>query len=268
MIDTHAHLHLPDFDADRDQVMARDFALGITGVVEVCISPRAWPSVRRLAHGDPRIVATAGIHPHEAARFTPADLERLSAAYDDPRVVAVGETGLDTYRDYAPLADQQRLFGAHVAMARRVGLPLVIHCREAFAEVFAILDREGGGQVTGVFHCFSGGPQEAREVQARGFMIGLAGSVTYAPQKWRPVVGEIAPGRLLLETDCPYLRPAPDRRGRNEPAFVFQTAQVVADLLDQDCNELIATADANARALFGAHWAPPSDRHGAGDAHP
>ena len=251
MIDTHAHLHLPDFDADRERVLARDFAMGVTGIVEVCIAPQRWPQVERLATADPRVVATAGIHPHEAARATPADLAALEPRLAQPFVVAVGETGIDTYRDYAPLAAQRSLFAAQVALARGSGLPLVVHCRAAFDEVFAILDRAGRAGVRGVFHCFSGGAAEAREVIARGFRIGLGGAVTYAPDRWRPLLREVPLAAVLLETDCPYLKPAPDRGGRCEPAHVLRTAEVVAALMDIPTGELIRSADRNAEELFG-----------------
>ncbi len=254
MIDTHAHLHMPHFDADRDRVLARDFAMGVTGIVEVCVSPERWALVERLARSDPRIVATVGIHPHEASRATPADLQALEARCAQPFVVAVGETGIDTYRDYAPLPAQEKLFAAQVAMARATGLPLVIHCRAAFAEVFAILDREGRGQVCGVFHCFSGDLAAAREVIARGFRLGLAGTVTYAPARWGPLLRELPLEALLLETDCPYLKPAPDRGGRNEPAWVLRTAEVVASLLGLAADELIRAADRAAEELFAVQF--------------
>lgn len=251
MIDTHAHLHLPDYDADREQVITRDFALGITGLIEVCISPRRWPLVQRLAQSDARISATVGIHPHGAARHGVTALRTLERHVALDEVVAIGETGIDTYRDYAPLEDQRALFAAHVALARTCRLPLVIHCRQAFTELLPILDREGRGAVAGVFHCFTGTAAEAGEVLARGFLLGLGGAVTYAPAKWKPILAAIPLDRLLLETDCPYLTPAPERRGRNEPGFLFRTAEVIADLLEIAPAQLEAQADSNAQALFG-----------------
>ncbi len=257
MIDTHAHLHLPEYDGDRERVVTRNFAMGITGIVEVCISRDRWPLIDRLVKADRRIHATVGIHPHAASPSALAELRRMEVHCGRDEVVAVGETGLDTYRDYAPLEDQRALFAAQVALARETGLPLVIHCRQAFAEVFAILDREGRGRVRGVFHCFSGGLEEARETHARDFLIGLAGGVTYAPDRWRPILRYLPREALLLETDCPYLRPAPDRRGRNEPAWVFRTAEVVAELLELETDQLVEEADRNAARLFGPRLHSP-----------
>lgn len=251
MIDTHAHLHLPEFDSDRDRVITRDFAMGITGIIEVCISRGRWPIVQALAQADARIAATVGIHPHEASGQSVRDLKALQRHLHEGGVVAVGETGIDAYRDYAPLEDQRTLFAAQVGLARESGFPLVVHCRRAFPEVFAILDREGGGMVRGVFHCFSGDPQAAREVIARGFLVGLGGAVTYAPGRWEPILRLLPAESLLLETDCPYLRPAPDRGGRNEPAWIFRTAEVVAGVLGIDRRDLERIADSNAEALFG-----------------
>jgi len=251
MIDTHAHLHLPDFDADRETVITRNLAIGITGILEVCISLDGWPAVARLMDADRRICVTAGIHPHEAGRAGAADLRRLEPRLQLPKVRAIGETGIDTYRDYAPIEDQRALFAAHVALARETGMPLVVHCREAFGEVFAILDREGRGKTSGVFHCFSGTQAEAREVLARGLAIGLGGAVTYAPERWKPIIRALPAASILLETDCPYLRPAPDRHGRNEPALVFRTAEVVAEMRGVDVQSLEHLADANATRLFG-----------------
>jgi TatD DNase family protein len=250
MIDTHAHVHLPHYDADRETVLTGNFAVGLTGLIEINIARRDWWAVKRLVEADPRIVGTVGIHPHEARRETLADLRALEPELQHAGVVAVGETGLDTFRDYAPLEDQRRLFRHQIGWARESGLPLVLHCRNAFPEMFALIDEEGRGRVRGVFHCFSGDREQLREVLARGFHVGLGGAVTYAPGRWRDLLPILPRERILFETDCPYLRPAPDRKGRNEPAFVFATAEFVAGLLGQEPEALIGQADANAAALF------------------
>ncbi len=251
MIDTHAHLHRAEYAPDRWHVLARAFALGVSAIVEVAIEARDWPEVLALAEADPRVRASLGIHPHEAGPASPAALRDLARRLPDPRVVAIGETGIDLYRDRAPRDSQERLFLAHLDLARATGLPLVIHCRNAFPEVFRVLDRAAQTPWRGVFHCFSGGIAEAREVTDRGFHLGLGGMVTYAPERWGPVVRALPGNRILLETDSPYLRPAPDRHGRNEPAFVYETAGLIARLRGIDAADLERTCDANARELFG-----------------
>lgn len=264
MIDTHAHLHFKDFTVDRDRVITRDFAIGLSAIVEVNLSRRDWPDLKRLIEADPRIVGTVGIHAHEARRETADDLAALAPFLSHPKVVAIGETGVDTYRDYAPIENQRALFTAHVQLARASGLPLVIHCREAFSDVFAILDAAGGGEVRGVFHCFSGDAEMAAAVIERGFRIGLGGNVTYAPDQWRPLIRALPIDSLLLETDCPFLKPAPERKGRNEPAWVFRTAEAVAWMRGDDLETLIARTDANAIALFGERLARAVGREKAG----
>jgi TatD DNase family protein len=264
MIDTHAHLHFPDFAADRPAVISRAFAFGITGIVEIGVGPDTWAEVLGLAHADPRIFATLGIHPHEAAAATPAALRRMQARLDDVRIVAVGETGLDAVRGFASPEDQQRALIAQVGLARETGLPVVIHCREAFEALLPLLAREGGGQLRGVFHCFSGGLAEARAVTGRGFFVGLGGAVTYALERWRPVLAALPRESILLETDAPYLRPAPDRRGRNEPALLVRTAETLALELGLSVGALADLTDANARRLFGLPRAA-SEESGQGD---
>lgn len=250
MIDTHAHLHTRDFAADRVRVLTRSFAIGISAIIEVSIDRDSWSAVRDLASCDPRIFATIGIHPHEAQPAALRVLAELPHAAQAAEVVAIGETGMDRVRSRTRREDQQLVFRAQVGLARELGLPLVIHCREAFADLLPILDAEGRGQVRGVFHCFTGNAADAAEVTARGFYIGLAGGVTYDPDRWRPIVRGLPREAILLETDAPFLKPAPQRRGRNEPAFVYDTARLVAELLGVTAAEIERIADRNAMRLF------------------
>jgi len=273
MIDTHAHLHFPEFAADRPAVISRAFAFGITGIIEISVAPQGWSEVLSLAQADPRIFATLGVHPHEAAAATPQGLRRLEQRLGAPRVVAVGETGLDRVRGFCPWEEQRRAFTAQLGLAREAGLPLVIHCREAFDELLAVLAAEGASGVRGVFHCFSGGLAEAEAVIGRGFLVGLGGAVTYAPERWRPLLAALPREAILLETDAPFLRPAPDRRGRNEPALLLRTAEALAPELGMSVAELASQADANARGLFGLPPLPAAggaseDRPGARDLRP
>jgi len=255
MIDTHAHLHMAEFEADRARILARAFALGVSGIVEVGIDADSWPAVLALASADGRVHAAIGIHPHAAGEAQLARLRELPRLAHRPEVVAVGETGMDAVRSRTSREDQQALLREQVGLARELELPLILHCREAFAEIFRILDDEGRGRVRGVFHCFSGGESEIREIAARGFLIGLGGRVTYEPQRWEHLLAAIPAEALVLETDAPYLRPAPDRRGRNEPGFVWETARAVAALLAMDVTDLEARVDRNAVRLFGPRLA-------------
>ncbi|MBD3237354.1 MAG: YchF/TatD family DNA exonuclease [Candidatus Eisenbacteria bacterium] len=250
MIDTHAHLHTPDFAADRERVLTRSFAMGLAAILEVSIDSASWPAVTSLAASDPRLFGAVGIHPHEARPSALPALSELprAAAHDD--VVAIGETGMDRVRSRTRCEDQRLLFRAQVGMARELGLPLVIHCREAFGDLLPILDAEGRGQVRGVFHCFTGDARDAAAVIDRGFAIGLAGGVTYDPKRWRMILRDVPHEALLLETDAPFLKPAPQRRGRNEPAHVYETARVVARLIGVTVRELERITDRNAVRLF------------------
>ncbi|MBD3161309.1 MAG: YchF/TatD family DNA exonuclease [Candidatus Eisenbacteria bacterium] len=255
LIDTHAHVHTSSFDGDRDAVLARTWDSGGRYLIEVNIDPAGWPEVRRMARSDPRIYATLGVHPHSSGSVGPDDLEDLLGALDDPeispRIVAIGETGLDYYRDYAPHDRQRDLFHRHVAAARETGLPLVVHARAAHDDVLRILREEGQGKVRGVLHCFSGDRAVADQARDLGFLLGFGGAITYNPKRSAPLLRDIGLDRIVLETDCPYMAPHPRRRERNEPANVPRIAAAVAEYLGIDRDEVERTTDGNAISLFG-----------------
>lgn len=250
MIDTHAHLHLSDYATDRERVITRSFAMGISAIIEASIGEDSWQAVEDLSRSDPRIFATLGIHPHEANASAISAIGRLQARIRTTQPIAIGEAGIDLVRSRTRVEDQRLVFRAQVGLARETGLPLVIHCRDAFPEVLAIIDAEGRGQVKGVFHCFSGRREDALAVTGRGFAIGLAGGVTYDLNRWREILADVPPEALLLETDSPFLKPAPERHGRNEPAFVFETARAIARLLGRTAAQMEALADRNAARVF------------------
>ena len=260
LIDTHCHLHHAQFQADREAVKAAAFAAGVTALLEVNIDAAGFRNAEDLANSDARIFLTVGIHPHDTERATDQELAELARHLDHPRVCAVGETGLDYFRDYAPRDRQRDFFRRHVALARESGLPLVVHAREkpqgpsAHADIFEILEEEGRGQVRGVLHCFSGDLETARRAAGIGFKLGLGGAITYAPPQSGSLIQAIARSIgadvFLLETDCPYLSPVPKRGRRNEPSHLPWILEAVARYLGRTTAEVEALTDAAARELF------------------
>jgi len=252
VIDTHAHVHSRAFDKDRPEVLRRIWESGGRFLVEVNISAADWPRVRDLAAADPRIFVTIGIHPHEAEREGIGDLDRLfSGIGSETKIRAIGETGLDYYRNYAPHDAQRDLFRRHVAKAREIGLPLVIHARAAHEDVLMILEEEGRREVRGVLHCYSGDEASARRAFDLGFLLGFGGAVTYGPARVTGLIRFAGLERILLETDCPYLTPAPRRNDRNEPANIPVIAGAIAGILGLTVGEVERATDANAIRLFG-----------------
>lgn len=258
MIDTHCHLSHPEFTADRDAVLARSWKGGVTGILEVGYSVETSRQAVELARAHPdRLRASVGIHPHEAGKATAADFETIVALADEPEVVAIGETGLDFFRDWAPREDQFALFTRTVGFARERGLPLVVHDREAHDDVLRILEDEGRGAVTGILHCFSGDTEVARRAVDLGFYLGMGGSITYLnPRKKKGrMIGELPLDRLVLETDAPWLTPVPERGERNEPARMRHVVARLADAQGVSETEIVARTGANVARLF-AHAAP------------
>jgi len=260
MIDTHAHVHDRAFASDRAEVLQRAFAAGVHTLLEVNIDARRWPATRELAHLDARIFTTVGIHPHDTGTATFDEFEALAAQAGDSRVRAVGETGLDYYRNYAPHDLQREFFTRHVALARETGLPLVVHARaaagdpSAHEDVLRILAQEGRGAVRGVLHCFSGDLEIARRAADLGFRLGIGGAVTYNPKRSAPLLRSIREALsaevFVLETDCPYLPPHPHRRARNEPANIPVIAAALAGYLEMPLAEVERITDESAQALF------------------
>jgi TatD DNase family protein len=242
VIDTHAHLHA--CADDPVQLVERARAAGVDRILEVGTRPDSWDEVAAFCEANEGVRPILGIHPHDAATADLRQLERLAEL--DP--VAVGETGLDYYRDYAPPEAQRQVFQAHLAVAEELGKPVVIHCRDADADVARALgDFEG----TVVLHCFSS-PGLLRPALQRGYYVSFAGNVTYPnADALRSAAREIPADRILAETDSPYLSPQP-RRGRpNEPANVVHTVAALAEARGEDPGELAAGIDANADRAFG-----------------
>lgn len=254
MIDTHAHVHDPAFDADRDAVLARAVEAGIERIVTVGTDLGDSRRALELASTS-GLAASVGIHPHEA-KDAPAD---LAGALDEllgntnGRAVAIGEAGLDYHYLHSPAEAQLRVLAGQLAYARAHDLPIIYHQREAFDDFVTALEKGGGDRVPGVVHCFTGTPEQARTfVERFGLRLGIGGVLTFkTAEQVRAAVRAVGLGHLVLETDAPYLAPIPHRGKRNEPAFVAETARRLAEVLGVSLEEVVATTDATARALFG-----------------
>jgi TatD DNase family protein len=245
VIDTHAHLDA--LEGSAAEALERARAAGVERVVTIGTSVASSQAALALARAEAGVYAALGIHPHGAGGEEATRLHELRALLGDERAVAVGETGLDHYRDYAPHAAQRRLFDAHLELASELDLPVVVHSRAAAAETQAALDGFDG---TVVLHCFSE-PERLPAALERGYYISFAGTVTYPnAAELRRAAADVPLDRLLLETDAPYLTPRALRGCRNEPAFLVHTLAVVAEVRGMSPAELGAQVDANADAAF------------------
>lgn len=248
MIDSHTHLDL--CAPDEAQLVADAEAAGVTRMLTIGIDSASCRAALAAAEAFPQVYAAIGRHPNAAKGFDDADLAELRALAGHERCAAIGETGLDFYRDTAPRPDQERAFAAQIALARETGKPLVIHSRAADVETLAQLQAQADG-LDVVLHCFSM-PQRLEECLARGYEISFAGNVTYASAtELAAAAREVPEERLLLETDAPYLTPQPRRGERNQPAFVVHTLAFLAALRGTSTAQLGAAVERNAARVFG-----------------
>jgi TatD DNase family protein len=254
-IDTHAHLDQPEFDADRGEVIARARAAGVETMVCPAVSVASSRAALQLA-ADFGLHAAVGIHPNSTAEAAPDDWRQIVALASEPRVVAVGETGLDRYRDFAPFPLQQEYLDRHLRLARERDLPVILHCRDAQDDLMPMLRAAAArGPLRGVLHAMSGDAAFAAECLGLGLYVSFAGNVTYSNKKFesiRAAARTIPDDRLLVETDSPYLVPQAfrGRQKRNEPAHVVHTAALLAELRGVPLAQLAAQTTANARRLF------------------
>ncbi len=248
LIDSHCHLADPAYDPDRSLVLERAWAAGVQRVVVIGESRASAERALELANSEPRLATTAGIHPHTAAEWDAGADQWLRATMRDPRVVAVGETGLDYHYDHAPRAAQQLAFEAQLAIAADCGKPAVIHAREADDDVAAILDDHP--KVTVILHSFSSGMGLLRAGLVHSHYVSFSGMVTFKNWRLDDAIRETPLDRLLVETDGPYLAPVPHRGKRNEPAFVRHVAERIAAVRELPVDELIAKLGDNARRVF------------------
>jgi TatD DNase family protein len=254
LFDTHAHLDDERFADDLPAVLDRARAAGVERIATIAVTAASSAACVALAERYPQLAATVGIQPNHVAQAGPDDWDTILQLAGHPRVVALGETGLDRHWDYTPFPQQEDYFARHLQLARRHGRPVVIHCREAEADVLRMLraDHEAHGPVRGVMHSFTGDAGTAEACLELGLYVSFAGMVTYKnAQALRDVARRIPLDRLLVETDSPYLAPVPVRGQRNEPAFVAHTAACLASVLGVDLSALAEQTTRNARTLFG-----------------
>ena len=253
--DTHAHLDQSDFDADRGETISRAREAGVAMILCPAVSAESSRAVLGLAERYD-LLAAVGIHPNSTHEAAPGDWEQVAAMVDRPRVAALGETGLDRYRDYAPISLQQEYLDRHLRLSQTCGLPVILHCRDAQDDLLASLRAAAvQGPIQGVVHAFSGDAAFAAECLALGLYVSFAGNVTYSNKKIEPpraAARTIPADRLLIETDSPYLIPQIFRgkQKRNEPANVVHTAAFLAELRGVPVAQLAAETTANARRLF------------------
>jgi TatD DNase family protein len=254
LIDTHAHLDDEKLQADLHSVLERARDAGVSRVVTIATTAASSAASVRLAREHSMLAATVGIQPNHVAEAKPGDWDEVVRLATEPEVRALGETGLDRYWDYTPFAQQANYFGRHLELARKHKLPVVIHCRQAEADVVRMLreDFDKYGPVRGVMHSYTGDLETARACLDMGLYISFAGMVTYKnAHDLRAVAAQVPLERLLVETDSPYLAPVPVRGRRNEPAYVVHTASCLAGLRGLDLPAVARSLTANARGLFG-----------------
>ena len=251
LTDSHAHLDDPAFDPDRDQLVPRARAAGVTRIVTVGTDVEGSRRACDLAAANDGVWAAIGCHPHEADKFVD-DVSGLRDFAKRPKVVAIGETGLDYAKKFSSIENQKKLFRAHLRLAAETGLAIVIHCRDAHDDVRAILREEAKPPVRGVIHCFSGNARDAAAYLELGFVLSIAGPVTFSNATGlRAAIQGVPMNRLLVETDCPYLTPVPHRGKRNEPAYVRHTAEAVAALFDVPLETFAEASTRAAGEVFG-----------------
>jgi TatD DNase family protein len=249
LVDSHCHLDFPDFATERDGVIGRARAAGVDTMLTISTRLDQFEGVRAIAEAYDGIWCSVGAHPHEAADHATLIAEQLVALAAHPKVVGIGETGLDFHYDLSPRDIQEHVFRAHIAASRETGLPLIIHAREADREIARILEEER--PPPGVLHCFSSGRALAETAIALGFYVSISGIVTFRnAEELRAIVRDLPLDRLLVETDSPYLAPVPYRGKRNEPAFVAATAAAIAALKGIDLPCLTSVTRENFFRLF------------------
>ena len=250
LVDSHAHLESREFAADLDEVVERARSAGVGEILNVGYDAESIAKTVALTERFEEVYGAVGIHPHNAKDYGGALEEDIKKQLLRKRILAVGEIGLDYYRDLSPRGTQRDVFRRQIGIALYFGKPIIVHCREAFDDVVKILSEEGAGDAGGVFHAFSGSGEEARIVMDLGFHLGIGGPVTYRNSRLPAVASRLPSGAILLETDCPYLPPVPHRGERNEPAYVRLVAERLAEALEAGVEDIERSTLANYRRIF------------------
>jgi len=255
LLDSHTHIDMREFDADRERVLQRARESGVVAVIDIGIDLTSSEAAIALAEKHSDVFATVGIHPHDASKVTDAAIGRLEVLAKHPKVVAIGETGLDFYRNRSSKESQVEAFKRHLELASKSGLPVVIHSRNANDEVFKILSEwvagmKGAHRPVGVLHCFSGDAEIGKKYIDMGFLIAFDGPVTYPKSSAASVAKEIPLDKMLIETDCPFLTPQAHRGKRNEPAYVSYVASKIAEAKGVPPESVAEITSANAIRLF------------------
>jgi TatD DNase family protein len=253
LIDSHAHIHGKEYADEAAAVVARARAVGVDMIITVGGAGEMSSNTEALALATScaEVYATVGMHPHDAKNLGDEQMNSLRSLTTSPKVVAIGETGLDYYYNHSPRATQRLVFHRFIHLARETGLPIVVHEREAASEVSELLRSEGGGNLQGVIHCFTGDYVAAARYLDLGFYLSFTGIITFnSAHALREVVRSVPLNRIMVETDSPYLTPVPHRGKRNEPAYVRFVAETIARIKDISLEQVANVTTNNARALF------------------
>lgn len=254
LFDSHCHLNDPGFKKDLDEVIKRAKENSVQKVVVVGYDLKSSRKAIELARAYPDFIrAAVAIHPHDAKKVGKEEVRELRKLARDESVVAIGETGLDYYKNYSPREDQIRVFRIHIEIANEGGKPVILHIRDAFDDAFKIL-RDYPVNKRGIFHCFSGGPEEAKMAVEMGFFVSFSGTVTFGSRKLEEAAEATPDSHLLIETDAPFLTPVPMRGRRNEPAFVYFVARKIAEIKGKSIGEIAEITYQNACRIFGLPW--------------
>jgi TatD DNase family protein len=251
-VDTHCHAYTPEFDEDRDAVIARALAAGITKIMLPNIDMESIPGMMKLTAQYPDVCyPMMGLHPCSVKKGFEEILDRMEEKIEGGGFIGIGETGIDLYWDKSFKNEQIASFERHIEWARRYNLPIIIHSRESLDVTIELITRHQDDRLKGIFHCFSGTPSQVEQIRAVGFKVGIGGVVTFKKAGLAELLPQIPLEMIVLETDSPYLAPMPNRGKRNEPAYVELVAQKVAEVLEIPLQELSALSTRNAEAVYG-----------------